>query len=71
MDQTLQTWPTHFDLSHELERHLMTSLVLVTVPCCFVIGGIFFFHVGVPLARTHGYLCRWRSYVANVPPSVV
>ena len=52
MDKTLQTLPTLFELSHELERNLMTSLFLVTVPCGFVIGGIFFFHFGVGQAMT-------------------
>lgn len=47
MDQTLQRLPVLFDLSHELERNLMTSLVLVTVPYIFVIGGIFFAHLGI------------------------
>ena len=50
MDQTLENLPILFDLSHELERNLMTSLILVTVPSSFVLGGIFFFGVGLPLA---------------------
>ena len=64
MDQTLQNLPTLFDLSHELERNLMTSLVLVTVPCCFVIGGVFFFHIGIPLAVT-AYTATFAAGVAN------
>ena len=64
MDQSLRTLPTLFDLSHELERNLMTSLVLVTVPCFFVIGGIFFFHVGIPLAVT-AYTGTFAVGVAN------
>ena len=64
MDQTLQTLPTLFDLSHELERNLMTSLVLVTVPCMFVIGGVFFFHVGIPLAVT-AYTATFAAGVVN------
>jgi Cu2+-exporting ATPase len=64
MDQTLRTLPTLLDLSHELERNLMTSLFLVTVPCCLVIGGVFFFHVGVPLAVS-SFTATFAAGVAN------
>ena len=42
----------------------MTSLVLVTVPCCFVIGGVFFFHAGIPLAVS-AYTATFAAGVAN------
>ena len=64
MDQTLQNLPTLFDLSHELERSLMTSFALVTVPSFFVIGGVFFFHVGIPLAVT-AYTATFVAGIAN------
>ena len=53
-----------FDLSHELERNMMTSLILVTVPCCFVVGGIFFFGVGLPLAVS-AYTATFAAGVVN------
>ncbi|MEM7134159.1 MAG: heavy metal translocating P-type ATPase [Chloroflexota bacterium] len=52
MDQTLEKLPILIDLSNELHRNLTTSLILVTVPCCFVIGGVFFLGAGIPLAVT-------------------
>ncbi|MBV7331435.1 heavy metal translocating P-type ATPase [Chloroflexi bacterium TSY] len=64
MDQTLKNLPSIFDLSHELERNLMTSLILVTVPCCFVIGGVFFLGVGIPLAVT-AYTSTFAAGVLN------
>lgn len=64
MDQTLRALPTLIDLSYELERNLMTSLWLVTVPCCLVIGGVFFLHVGVPLAVS-AYTATFAVGVAN------
>jgi heavy metal translocating P-type ATPase len=64
MEQTLGALPTLIDLSHELERNLMTSLLLVTVPCVLVIGGVFFFHVGVPLAVS-AYTATFAAGVTN------
>ena len=64
MDQTLSPLPMLLDLSHELERNLMTSLFLVTVPCCLVIGGVFFLHVGVPLAVS-AYTATFAAGVTN------
>lgn len=42
----------------------MTSLLLVTVPCCFLIGGVFFFNVGVPLAVS-AYTATFAAGVMN------
>ncbi|MEM7533320.1 MAG: heavy metal translocating P-type ATPase [Chloroflexota bacterium] len=70
MDQTLQALPALFDLSHELERNLMTSLAIVTVPCCFIIGGIFFFNVGLPAAMT-AYTATFIAGVANAMSPIV
>ena len=53
-----------FDLSHELERNMMTSLALVTIPCGFVIAGVFFFHVGLPLAVS-AYTATFAAAVVN------
>ncbi|MEZ4862723.1 MAG: heavy metal translocating P-type ATPase [Caldilineaceae bacterium] len=64
MDETLQTLPKLFDLAHELRRNLMTSLLMVTGPSCLVIGGVFFCHVGVPLAVT-AYSATFAAGVAN------
>ena len=64
MDQTLENLPILFDLSHELERNLMTSLILVTVPSCFLVGGIFFFGVGLPLAVST-YTAMFAAGVVN------
>jgi Cu2+-exporting ATPase len=64
MGQTLQNVPKLFDLSRELERNLKTSLYLVTVPCFFVIGGVFFLHAGMPLA-VFAYTATFAAGVGN------
>ncbi|MFN8488917.1 MAG: heavy metal translocating P-type ATPase [Caldilineaceae bacterium] len=65
MDQTLTNLPALIDLAHELERKLMTSLVLVTVPGCLVIGGVFLLHIGIPVAVT-AYTTTFAVGVVNV-----
>ena len=64
MDKTLKNLPTMFDLSHELERDLKTSLTLLTIPCCFVIGGVFFFHAGL-LMSSLIYNVTFIASIAN------
>ena len=64
MGQTLRNVPKLLDLSRELERNLKTSLYLVTVPCCFVIGSVFFLHAGIPLAVT-AYTATFAAGVGN------
>jgi P-type E1-E2 ATPase len=64
MDQSLQRLPALFDLAHELDRNLTASLWLVTAPACVVIGGVFLFHVGVPLAVA-AYSGSFAASVAN------
>ncbi len=64
MGQTLRNVPKLFDLSRELERNLKTSLYLVTVPCFFVIGGVFFLHAGIPLAVS-AYTATFAAGVGN------
>ncbi len=50
MDQRLQSLPALIDLSHELNRNLNVSMGLTTVPALFVVGGVFFFNLGLPVA---------------------
>ena len=50
MDQRLQSLPALTDLSHELNRNLNVSLGLTTIPALFVVGGVFFFNFGLPVA---------------------
>ena len=45
------------------------SLVLVAVPSCLVIGGVFFLHVGVPLAVS-AYPATFAAGVANAMSSM-
>ena len=64
MDQSLQHLPTIFDLSHKLERDLKVSFGLLTVPCCFVIGGVFLFHAGLLLSSAV-YNATFVASIAN------
>ena len=64
MDQSLRRLPALFDLAHDLDRNLRTSLWLVTAPAFAVIGGVFFFHIGVPLAVA-AYVCTFTASVVN------
>ena len=64
MDQTLKNLPIIFDLSHELERDLKASLILLTIPCCFVISGVFFFHAGLLLSSAI-YNVTFIASIAN------
>jgi len=64
MGQTLQNLPKLFDLSRDLERNLNVSLYLVSAPCFLVIGSVFFFHAGSPLAVT-AYTATMAAGVGN------
>lgn len=73
MDQTLQRLPALFDLAHELERNLMTTLALVTIPSLFVIGGIFFINLGIHhavLAYTTVFTAGASNAMSPMPPSI-
>lgn len=64
MDQTLTNLPVMFDLSHQLECDLKSSLILLTIPCCFVIGGVFLFHAGLLLSSAI-YNVTFIASIAN------
>ena len=50
MNQSLGSLPALIDLSHELNRNLMTSLGISTIPSLIVVGGVFLFHFGLPIS---------------------
>jgi len=50
MNQSLRSLPALIDLSHELNRNLMTSLGISTIPSLMVLGGVFLFNFGLPIS---------------------